>query len=121
MRVKAGRRHVYNWDGRNLSPNGEHAAAGIPREISFDSDVFITGLLVQDPSTTVTIAGRPARRQPSGAFRLNAVSPGSQHVLIHAGGFDLFNGNIQVGFGGETRCGFLLGSGAWVPDCKHTP
>ena len=108
-------------NGVRASANGVRAAAGIPREISFDSDVVITGLLVQDPSTTVTIAGRSARRQPSGAFQLNAVSPGSQHVLIHAGGFDLYNGNIQVGFGGETRCGFLLGSGAWVPDCKHTP
>jgi hypothetical protein len=121
VNVRSGRRHVLNWNGQ-LTATGEKAAGRMPEAISYDSEVTISGLLVMDSSATVRIGSCNATRVPGkDAFRCPAVAPGSQPVLIQAGGFELYNGPITVGLGGQTQCTFQLGSGAWVPDCTHYP
>ncbi len=122
VNVRGGRRHVLTWDGKRLAAAGEKAAGTMPAAITYDSEVTISGLLVMDASATVSI-GRCEAKRVAGkdAFRCAAVPPGSQPVLIRSGGFELYNGPISVGIGGQTQCTFVLGQGAWVPDCTHYP
>lgn len=120
--VRNGRRHVLSWDGKRLASAGEKAAGTMPSAITYDSEVTISGLLVMDTSATVSIGRCEAKRVPGkDAFRCAAVPPGSQPVHIRSGGFDLYDGPITVGLGGQTQCTFVLGAGAWEPNCTHYP
>ncbi|MEZ4322689.1 MAG: hypothetical protein R3F61_34800 [Myxococcota bacterium] len=121
VQVSGGRRHVFGWDGKTVSDGGERAASPLPKPIVTTGSVVITGLLVSDPGSVVVIAGQTATRQSDGTFRAEGIAGGRQSVRITAGGFDLYDGPVDVGWGGETRCSFVLGSGAWVPDCRHHP
>lgn len=121
VHVRPGTRHVLGWDGRRISNTSTRPTAPIPAAFTTSGDVVITGLLVADASTVVTVDGRNAPRVDGGVHRLSGVAPGRRSVRIAAAGFQLYDGPIDVGMGGETRCDFVLGSGAWVPSCDHYP
>ena len=118
--VAAGRRTVLHWDGKEISPAGSGALIGA-RPLLPPSDVVFSGLLVSDASTQVSVDGQPASRQSDGTFLRLGVPSGDRHARIVAGGIELFNGTIDVGMGGRTHCGFVMGGGRWNSDCTHHP